>query len=505
MDIFSMFFKGKTRCKKSENKFLDEKINEANLRILFDGCGDFQMRDVWPGERKVSGIKLCWIEGLTSGSDISQNVLKALASPLLPDSAGEAECMELLSHGGIYSNACQQRSKLSELSADLCAGRCALIFEKRGGALTFETKSQEKRAISQPTVEKTVKGGKDAFVETLQTNSALVRRRIRDPDLKLKELTVGRRSATKIYILYMEGIASPETVAETEKRLQAIDTDGLLSSGGIEQYITDVPRSPFPQLLHTERPDIFAGHLLAGRIGLLLDGLPLGFLLPVTMGRFLSVGEDRAQHYLNASLLILLRQLSFVLTVFLPAAFIAVSMYHQEMIPLPLLSSMINAKQEVPFSSAVEVLMMLAAFELLQEAGVRLPDPVGDTVSIIGALIVGQAAVEAKLVSPIAIIVVAASGICGFTQPAQDMSAALRLCRWALAFMSLALGMYGLMLGAAVLIYHLCSIESFGISYTAPISEGGFLRGLQCFFKAPLRQQKYRPEELNTPDKRRQK
>ena len=227
-------------------------------------------------------------------------------------------------------------------------------------------------------------------------------------------------------------------------RSTAIDIDALLTAGDLEEYIVDSPRSPLPQLLHTERPDTFAMHLLDGRVGVLVDGLPVGFLLPADLAAFMRVPEDSATHFAVASMLTLLRWAALAISLLLPAAFVAISMYHQEMLPVKLLLSMTAAKQYVPFGAAAEVIAMLLAFELLQEAGLRLPDPVGQTASIIGALIVGQSAVEAKVVSPIAVIVVALAGICGYAMPSRDLGAAVRLGRLGLdARWRRCMGLYG--------------------------------------------------------------
>ena len=294
-------------------------------------------------------------------------------------------------------------------------------------------------------------------------------------------------------------------MADTIERLEDIDIDGLTAAGNLEQYLVDHPDSPFPQLLHTERPDRFAAELLAGRVGLLADGLPMGFLLPATLSAFMQVAEDRAQHYLVASGLMLLRWVSALLSALFPAVLAAVSLYHQEMIPTKLLLSMIEARQQVPFSEGTEVLAMLIAFELLMEAGIRLPDPVGDTVSIIGALIVGQSAVEARVVSPVTVIVVATSAICGFTLPSRDMGAALRLVRFAMVILAILLGLYGITLGLAALVWYLSSLDSFGVAYTSPMAEGGFREVLRGLLRPPLRKVKLREAALRTPDRRNQK
>ena len=248
--------------------------------------------------------------------------------------------------------------------------------------------------------------------------------------------------------------------------------DALLSLGSLEEAIVDAPLSPFPQLLHTERPDRFAMYLIQGRIGLLVDGLPVGLVLPVTLAEFMKVTDDAGSHFLVSSALSLMRWTALAVAALLPAFYVAVAMYHQEMIPTRLLLSIIEAEQDVPFSTALEVLGMLISFELLQEAGLHLPNPIGDTVSIIGALIVGQSAVEARVVSPIAIIVVAFAGIAGYTLPSQDLGAAVRLARFGLVLAAIAAGFFGIGAGLCLVLLHLASLDSLGQNYTAPLSDG---------------------------------
>ena len=484
----------------------DEPISAAALRRAFADCGDFTLRPVWPGGRETAGVSVCWIDGLVSGRAVSADVLRPLTDDDRLGAAKSArEAETLLLRGAVWCSNAARRSTMDGLARDLTAGFCAVVFDSLGEAVSFETKTDNVRAVSQPTVEKSVKGGKDAFTETLRTNTGLVRRRIRSPALKLQHFTVGRRSGTAVDVLWLEGVANPETLSELRRRIESLDMDGLTSAGSLEQYIVDRPASPFPQLLHTERPDKFASEVLAGRIGILADGLPMGFLLPATLAQFMKVAEDRAQHFIVASGLTLLRWLSTLISLLFPALFVAVSMYHQEMIPTKLLLSMIEAKQRVPFSVAFEVVTMLIAFELLLEAGVRLPDPVGDTVSIIGALIVGQSAVEARVVSPITVIVVATAAICGFTQPSRDMGAALRLLRIALVLAAIFLGLFGIAVGLALLTWYLCLLDNFGVPYVSPLAEGGLRELLRAFLRPPLPSEKLREAALHTPDKRSQR
>jgi spore germination protein KA len=493
----------------AENREKDGKNFSSFSRILaqkFALCEDYEAREVRPGDTRLAGIFVCWVDGLVSGAGISEDVIRPLTEDERFSRVGSAaECFALIERGGVYSYSVKRRASAEEAAAELTRGSCAIVFDSLSLALTFEVKSSAVRSIGVPTIEKTVKGAKDAFVETLRTNTALVRRRLHDPDLKLRQLTVGQRTRTQVAIMYMQSIACAQTVDEVVSRISSLDIDGLTAAGSLEQYIVDSPRSPFPQLLHTERPDRFASELLSGRIGIIADGLPLGFIAPADLAQLMKVTEDSAQHYLTSSLLILLRWTSAVLAILLPAVFVAIAMYHQEMLPFKLITSMIDAKQQVPFSVAIEVLSMLVAFELLQEAGIRLPSPVGDTVSIIGALIVGQSAVEARVVSPVAVIVVATAGICGYAQPSQDLGYALRMVRLMMVGLAIALGMYGIMLALALLIWHLCSIESFGVSYMAPMSEEGFKGALGALIQPPLWHEKDRPARLRPRDTRRQK
>ena len=442
-----------------------------------------------------------WVDGLTDGTAVAEEVLRPLTNILRTSNSISPD---RLMQGAVYSSTAQKRHMTDSVVDDMLHGCCAVIFDGEHCAVTFEIRTKNQRSIQEPTLEKSIKGSKDSFVETLRTNTSLVRRRLCDPALKLKNTVVGRKTMTRVGIMYIDGVADPAVVAEVSRRLDAIDVDNALSTSILEEYIVDTPSSPMPQLLHTERPDRFAHQLVSGRVGILVDGIPMGFLVPVSLSEFMRVPQDETQHYTVASALSIVRWLALVLSLLLPAFYVAIAMYHQEMIPTKLLLSIIQSKQDVPFSTALEVLGMLIAFDLLQEAGLRLPDPVGDTVSIIGALIVGQSAVDAAVISPIAVIVVALSGIAGFAMPSQDMGAALRLARFALVLAAIAAGLFGVAALFCLMLWHLCGIDSFGRNYTAPLSGSrpGAVR--RTFLRKPKPKDKFREPELNTPDKRRQ-
>jgi len=479
-----------------------EPVSSSVLSGIFADCDDLQSRNICPGLISGTEVNVFWLDGLVDSTAISEDVLRPLTDIVR---ASRSLTPERLMQGAVYSATAQLRSNTDDTVDDLLRGCCAVIFDDKHIAVTFELRAKNQRAISEPTLEKSIKGGKDSFVETLNVNISLVRRRICDPSLKLCSTVVGRKTRTRLGIIYIDGVADPAIVAELKRRLDAIDVDNELSTGMLEEYIVDKPSSPMPQLLHTERPDRFSYQLVSGRVGILVDGIPMGFLVPVSLPEFMRVPQDETAHYTVASVLSLVRWLALILALILPAFYVAVAMYHQEMIPTKLLLSIIQSKQDVPFSTALEVLGMLIAFDLLQEAGLRLPDPVGDTVSIIGALIVGQSAVDAAVISPIAVIVVALSGIAGFALPSQDMGAAIRIARFLLVLSAIAAGLFGVSALLCLMLWHLCSIDSFGRSYTAPLSSGRHGSLVRTFLRKPKSADKFRNPELKTPDRRRQK
>lgn len=477
-------------------------VSPQNTKNLFAGCDDFLSRKIAVGGTEIP-VFLCWMDGTVSSSDVGEQVVRPLTDPArFGGVKTTADAAARLDAGAVYGVDMKRLTDMDELADAIACGSCAVVFE--GRAFTFQLRSDQRRSVQEPTIEKSVKGSKDAFVETLRVNTGLVRTRLRTPKLKLTQTTVGRKSRTSAAILWIEGVAAPDLPQQMLDRLNALDTDGLLLPDVLDSALSDSPRSPFPQILHTERPDKFAAALLDGRVGVLADGIPVGFLAPASLPEFLKTNEDGAQHYITASFLRLLRWVALLLTLLMPALYVSIAMFHAEMIPVQLLLSIIDSKQSVPFSTASEILGMLLAFELLQEAGLRLPQPIGQTLGIIGALIVGQSAVEAKVISPIAVIVVALAGIASYTMPSQDMSAALRLSRFGLTIAASVAGLYGIVAGVIFLIWHLCSLESFGRSYVAMPPVGKNAPGTASLFtRIPPWRDTMRDVELNGGDLRR--
>ncbi len=473
----------------------DGALTDENITKLFEGAGDFDTRKLL-----CSGYTLYIyaIDGLTSGSAISEYVVK----PVLENLTGDTmqTLYENARDGVVVNSVVKPCKDLQNAALLLVNGFCVVLFPGVG-ALAFEAKTGEKRSLSAPEVEHTAKGPKDAFVETARTNTSLIRRHLRTPDLRLYETTVGRRSITNVTVASIEGITDPELVARLKKRLKEIDIDGLISPASVEEYVTGSRATAFPLLQYTERTDRFCQGLLNGRVGLLVDGLPLGYLLPVDIGYLMDSPEDRGRDYVSASCIRVLRHGGLLLSLLLPGLYIAMATFHQEMIPLELLRSIIESKQSVPFSTVLEVLGLLMAFELLQESGVHLPQAIGQSVSIIGGIVVGTAAVEAKLISPAALIVVSVAGISGYILPNRDLADAIRVWRFALAVLSSVAGLFGLTVGLLLLLIHLSGLSSLDVAYLAPFTQPKRANLL----RHRLYQDKYRDLLLHPKDRRNQK
>ena len=459
---------------------------------MFEGAGDFVVRELNCGQFKLWAYS---IDGLTSGMAISDYIIKPISQLLRAEKMDELYRLAL--RGLIYNAVAVPCKDAPDVARKLVNGFCVVLFPTVG-AIAFEVKTGEKRNPSAPEVENTVKGPKDAFVETGRTNTSLVRRHLRTPDLRIYETTVGRRSLTNVSVVWIEGLTNEDFVARMKSRLKEIDVDGLISPSSVEEYVTGSRATAFPLIQYTERPDKFCQGLLDGRVGLIVDGLPLAYLTPVDLMYLMDSPEDRSRDYITASAVKILRYLALVTGLLLPGFYIAIANFRQDIIPLPLLRAIIESKAAVPFSTVAEILGLLITFELLQESGVHLPQAVGQSVSIIGGIVVGTAAVEAGIVSPIALIVVSVAGVCGFVLPNRDLAEAIRMWRFLIAVFGAIAGLWGITAGVLCLLIHLAGLKSLGVPYLQ-------YNGKWSLLRQRLKNQKWRNHALGPKDEKNQK
>ncbi|MDT0122781.1 spore germination protein [Paenibacillus sp. RRE4] len=430
-------------------------IDEETLRAVFTDCSDVIFHSF---ETAGFTSALCvYCVGLCDTERLERQVLTPVQ-----EIGMEAAQVPLSSVKTVETS--------KEAAEAILEGEALLLLEGSNVATTYPLYKAANRSTEEPLAESTVRGARDGFTESLATNLSLVRKRLKTPALKFRTRTVGESSNTSIALAYVEGIIDASLVTEVEQRLDRLRVRDILESQYIEEDIIDQRFSPFPQMIATERPDVVASNLMEGRFAILVDGTPFTLVAPVTLFSMLQSPEDYYQYVFMSVFLRWLRYVFYVLSLLLPSAYVAITTYHQEMIPTVLLLSIARAREEIPFPALVEALIMEIAFEALREAGVRLPKQVGSAVSIVGALIIGQAATTAGIVSAPMIIIVAITGIASFMIPRYSASISTRLLRFPIMILAGTLGLIGVMLGIILIVIHLSSLRSFGAPYLSPVA-----------------------------------
>ncbi|MFD9627282.1 spore germination protein [Peribacillus muralis] len=442
--------------------------NVSMLKQKLGNSSDLIVRTLKIGARE-GGI--VYIDGISDTQMISQFII----TPLQSFSIAEQDDL----HMNIVLDSLQKHIAVSNIKVDtdwktvtqeVLSGNTVIFLEDSKQAIIASTKDVEARSVAEPTTQNLIRGPKDCFTEKIRTNTALIRTRIASPDLRIDAITVGEVTHTNTAVVYIDGLAKDELVQDVKKRIEDISIDGVLESSYIESFIIDKKSAIFPMVLNTERPDVVAANLLEGRIAIVVDGTPFVLIAPATFFQFFQSPEDYYQSQYIGSFLRILRIISFFLSLLIPALYIAVVTQHPAMIPTDLLFSIAAQREGVPFPTIVEALVMEIAFELLREGGVRMPKAVGSAATIVGALILGQTAVQAGLVSAATIIVVASTAISSFAIPYYNMAITARLLRFLLMIGAAYMGMYSIILILLMLGVYMCNLHIFNMPYLAPLA-----------------------------------
>ncbi|SFA87895.1 spore germination protein [Cohnella sp. OV330] len=469
---------------------MDLRENIALIRAKLGNASDLLVSE----HRSKSGIlyAVFCIDGLSSRPLIQEHLLEAL----IGSDADNAQ---------LPVQEVRTSDLLDEVLIAILSGDTAVLSEDFACARIVGTKFWNSRSVEEPQTEALIRGPRDGFTEDFRTNTALVRRRLRDPNLRFETFQLGRRSRTDVAVVYVEGIVNDKLLQEVRRRIHTIDVDEVAGSGFIEQWLTDNQLSPFPQIMSTERPDKLSAALLQGKVGIVVDNTPFQLILPMTLFSFFHSPEDYYQNWIISTAIRVMRFGAAFLATFMPAFYIALTEFHHGMLPSELAFSIAGSREGVPFPSVVEAFAMEATLELLREAGIRLPRPIGQTIGIVGGLVIGEAAVRAGIVSPIMVIVVAITAISSFSLPSYTFAISLRLLRFLIMVSAALFGLYGIVLAYIMLNVHIANLMSFGIPYSTPFAPTFLADWKDLILRAPLRLLSGRPKMMRTKDKNRMK
>ena len=462
MDRFhdrSQRIKGKLQENLKKNIFIIEEI--------LKNCNDIVKKDFTCGMHRNQKAYILYTDGLTKTEMIEESILRPLLNKEIPEFTGE-ELYQFVSKEILEMADLKELMTMEDVVTQVLAGNTVLLLDNCAKGIMISSKLFPTRGVQSTDQEAAMRGPKDSFTENLRFNTALIRRRIRDSRLKVEQLVVGERSKTDLALLYMEDLVKSDVLKSIRGKIDQVSMDGILDGGMLEQLLIKDWKTPFPSIQSTQRPDKTASALLEGRVVLVLDNSPESLILPASFHTFFQASDDYYNRFEVASFARLLRYLAAFLAIGFPAFYVAVASFHTEVLPTALILSFAQARQGIPFPVVLEVLLMEIAFELLREAGIRLPGQLGGTIGIVGGLIVGQAAVDAGIVSTIVVIVVALTAIASFSVPNETMASAVRILKFFFIGMAALWGLYGFFLAWLVLIVHLSSLESFGEPYLMP-------------------------------------
>jgi spore germination protein KA len=494
-------------CRQTEKQPIYPSLegNIQHLRTMLGNSADLEIRELEIGSERLL-IAIVYTNGIVNLQTVNQLIhLAKIADPGLmkqetePGTPG-GYMYEFMKSNAVAVGESKTLKDWDHALLSLLSGETLIFIDGETNAIACDTKGGERRSVTEPNSQVVIRGPKEGFTESIGTNAALIRRRIKSPNLWLESMKIGKETHTDVAIMYLKGIANEKIVREIKDRLGRIHSDAVLGSGYIEQMIEDQINTPFPTIYNTERPDAVAGNLLEGRIAIIVDGTPFVLVAPATFFNFFQATEDYYQRPEAATAIRLLRYGAFLISMFGPSIYIAAITYHQEMIPTPLLISLAAQRETVPFPALIEALIMEVTFEILREAGIRMPRAIGQAVSIVGALVIGQAAVEAGIISPAMVIVVSLTGISSFATPSYDMALSIRLLRFGIMISAAVLGFYGIAIASLIILAHLCGLRSFGIPYMSPVAPFILEDHKDTFFRFPFQFMYSRPRLISQKD-----
>jgi spore germination protein KA len=500
-------YNSKSINKNKENTIYKDIISNINfLKTTLGKSNDVIFREFKIGSDKQTKALICFIDGLADKQVVTDHVIKPMLLYMKPlgieNPRKTNNIISLLKDDLLSILDSREVIYLDMMVEGILCGEVALIIDNCSTALLMDSKEWATRAISQPDTEVTVRGSREGFTETLRTNTSLLRRIIKSPNLVFETMKLGSETNTKICIVYIQGIVNLKIVEEVKKRLNKIDTDSILESGYIEQFIEDNPLSVFATVGNSERPDKIAAKLLEGRVAIICEGTPFVLSVPYLFIEGFQVNEDYYSKPFLVSLIRLARILSFIITLTVPALYIALETFHQEMIPTVLILTAASAREGTPFPTFVEVAITEILFLLLRESGIRMPRPIGQTVSFIGALVIGESAVNAGIISAPMVIIGALTAITSFIIP--SLYDSIVFFRYLLIVLSATFGMHGIILGLFFMIAHMCSLRSFGTPYLQPLSPATWSELKDSIVRFPLWLMDLRPRSITNKITRKQ-
>lgn len=459
-------------------------INEQTLRDEFDKCPDVEFRSVPINDH--AKMLFIYIDGFCDTKTLDEVVLKPLIYEGITKKLESLPTIQEMIRLQLVPVAkVKMVTKVSEVVDSVLMANVVILIDGESSALTAELKGFEIRGIEEPSSEAVIRGPRDGFTETLRVNTSLIRRRIRNSKLKIEQFTLGQQSKTSVEVLYIKGIAKDTVVDEVMKRIGQIKLDSVLGAGYLEEFIEDSPFSPFPQIQNTERPDVVCASLLEGKVAIVVDNTPFVLIVPMTFWSGLQAAEDYYERFLYSTFIRWVRFTLLNVALLFPSLYVAITTFHPQLIPTNLLISVAAAREGVPFPGVIEALLMEFMFEALREAGIRLPKPVGSAVSIVGALVIGQAAVQAGIISAPMVIVVATTGIASFGIPRYNLGAAYRMLRFPILIMAGMFGFYGIVIGTVSILIHLITLRSFSVPYLSPVAPNSKGIFKDVFIRAP--------------------